>query len=105
MRAAASGLNELRNAVFAKAAHSSIRKVGAAVFSHVLSLDLAYHLDRRTGAIGKAIDRGARAIQFVLIALVFNLLPTLLEVSLVTAILVNDLWLPSHYHIPNLALL
>ncbi|VDM32993.1 unnamed protein product [Hydatigera taeniaeformis] len=87
VRAAASGLNELRNAVFAKAAHSSIRKVGAAVFSHVLSLDLAYHLDRRTGAIGKAIDRGARAIQFVLIALVFNLLPTLLEVSLVTAIL------------------
>ncbi|CDS41618.1 ATP binding cassette sub family B [Echinococcus multilocularis] len=87
MRATASGLNELRNGVFARAAHSSIRKVGAAVFNHVLSLDLAYHLDRRTGAIGKAIDRGARAIQFVLIALVFNLLPTLLEVSLVTAIL------------------
>ncbi|EUB58329.1 ATP-binding cassette sub-family B member 7 [Echinococcus granulosus] len=87
MRATASGLNELRNGVFARAAHSSIRKVGAAVFNHVLSLDLAYHLDRRTGAIGKAIDRGARSIQFVLIALVFNLLPTLLEVSLVTAIL------------------
>ncbi|VDD82204.1 unnamed protein product [Mesocestoides corti] len=87
VRASASGLNELRNAVFARAAHSSIRKVGVAVFDHVLALDLAYHLDRRTGAVGKAIDRGARAIQFVLIALVFNLLPTILEVGLVTAIL------------------
>ena len=89
VRASASGLNELRNAVFAKAAHSSIRKVGAAVFNHVLSLDLAYHLDRRTGAVGKAIDRGARAIQFILTSLVFNLLPTFLEVCLVTGILVS----------------
>nr|VZI02166.1 unnamed protein product [Spirometra erinaceieuropaei] len=86
-RAATSGLNELRNAVFARAAHSSIRQVGVAVFRHVLSLDLSYHLDRRTGAVGKAIDRGARAIQFVLTALVFNLLPTTLEVGLVTGIL------------------
>ncbi|BHF77976.1 ATP-binding cassette sub- B member 7, mitochondrial [Sparganum proliferum] len=86
-RAATSGLNELRNAVFARAAHSSIRQVGVAVFRHVLSLDLSYHLDRRTGAVGKAIDRGARAIQFVLTALVFNLLPTTLEVCLVTGIL------------------
>uniref|UniRef100_A0A0X3NGW1 Iron-sulfur clusters transporter ABCB7, mitochondrial n=1 Tax=Schistocephalus solidus TaxID=70667 RepID=A0A0X3NGW1_SCHSO len=86
-RAATSGLNELRNAVFARAAHSSIRQVGVAVFKHVLSLDLSYHLDRRTGAVGKAIDRGARAIQFVLTALVFNLLPTTLEVCLVTGIL------------------
>ncbi|KAM7532444.1 hypothetical protein Aperf_G00000133066 [Anoplocephala perfoliata] len=87
VRASSSGLNELRNALFAKAAHSSIRKVGVAVFDHVLSLDLSYHLDRRTGAVGKAIDRGARAIQFILTALVFNLLPTLFEVCLVTGIL------------------
>ncbi|KAL7061104.1 hypothetical protein AAHC03_09504 [Spirometra sp. Aus1] len=83
-RAATSGLNELRNAVFARAAHSSIRQVDVAVFRHVLSLDLSYHLDRRTGAVGKATDRGARAIQFVLTALVFNFLPTTLEVGLVT---------------------
>ena len=75
--------------MFAKAAHSSIRKVGVSVFNHVLSLDLSYHLERRTGAVGKAIDRGARAIQFILIALVFNLLPTMLEVGLVTGILVS----------------
>ncbi|KAM3173640.1 hypothetical protein ACTXT7_012128 [Hymenolepis weldensis] len=88
-RTAASGFKELQNATFARAAQSSIRKVGVSVFSHVLSLDLSYHFDRRTGAVGKAIDRGARAIQFVLTALVFNLFPTLLEVCLVTGILAS----------------
>ncbi|VDO06303.1 unnamed protein product [Rodentolepis nana] len=87
VRTASSGFKELQNATFARAAHSSIRKVGVSVFNHVLTLDLSYHLDRRTGAVGKAIDRGARAIQFVLTALVFNLFPTLLEVCLVTGIL------------------
>ncbi|OON13946.1 ABC transporter, ATP-binding protein [Opisthorchis viverrini] len=86
-RATSSGLNELRTAVFAKAAQSSIHKVGVQVFRHMHDLDLSYHLGRRTGALGKAIDRGARGIQFILTAMVFNLFPTALEVALVTGIL------------------
>ncbi|CAL8069602.1 unnamed protein product [Calicophoron daubneyi] len=86
-RATASGLNELRTAVFARAAQSSIRQVGVQVFRHMHSLDLSYHLGRRTGALGKAIDRGARAIQFILTAIVFNLLPTFIEVGMVSGIL------------------
>ncbi|GAA50471.1 ATP-binding cassette sub- B member 7, mitochondrial [Clonorchis sinensis] len=86
-RATSSGLNELRTAVFAKAAQSSIHKVGVQVFRHMHDLDLSYHLGRRTGALGKAIDRGARGIQFILTAMVFNLFPTALEVGLVTGIL------------------
>ncbi|KAK4468665.1 hypothetical protein MN116_007849 [Schistosoma mekongi] len=86
-RATASGLNELRSAVFAKAALSSIRDVGVRVFRHMHNLDLSYHLGRRTGALGKAIDRGARGIQFILTAMVFNLFPTTFEVAVVTGIL------------------
>ncbi|CAH8608160.1 unnamed protein product [Schistosoma curassoni] len=86
-RATASGLNELRTAVFAKAALSSIREVGVQVFRHMHNLDLSYHLGRRTGALGKAIDRGARGINFILTAMVFNLFPTTFEVAVVTGIL------------------
>ena len=43
----------------------------------------AFHLNRQTGALSKTIDRGSRGISFVLSALVFNIAPTLVELSLV----------------------
>ncbi|XP_066266355.1 iron-sulfur clusters transporter ABCB7, mitochondrial-like isoform X1 [Branchiostoma lanceolatum] len=86
-RAGAAGFNELRNAIFAKVAQSSIRRVARNVFLHLHKLDLSFHLSRQTGALSKAIDRGTRGINFVLSALVFNVVPTILEVSLVTGIL------------------
>ncbi|RUS79526.1 hypothetical protein EGW08_012724 [Elysia chlorotica] len=86
-RTGAALCNELRNAVFAKVAHNSIRKVAKSVFLHLHSMDLSFHLSRQTGALSKAIDRGTRGINFVLSALVFNVVPTILEVSLVSALL------------------
>ncbi|ELU13186.1 hypothetical protein CAPTEDRAFT_149358 [Capitella teleta] len=86
-RAGAHGMNELRNAVFAKVAQSSIRRLAKNVFLHLHKLDLSFHLSRQTGALSKAIDRGTRGINFVLSALVFNVVPTIFEVSLVSAIL------------------
>ncbi|XP_071112669.1 iron-sulfur clusters transporter ABCB7, mitochondrial-like [Haliotis cracherodii] len=86
-RVSASAFNELRNAVFAKVAQSSIRRVARNVFLHLHNLDLSFHLARQTGAVSKAIDRGTRGINFVLSALVFNVVPTIFEVSLVTSIL------------------
>lgn len=59
-RAGASGMNELRNAVFGKVAQSSIRDVAKKVFLHLHTLDLSFHLSRQTGALSKAIDRGTR---------------------------------------------
>lgn len=59
-RAGASLFNELRNAVFAKVAHDSIRRVAKSVFLHLHNLDLSFHLSRQTGALSKAIDRGTR---------------------------------------------
>ncbi|XP_076444479.1 iron-sulfur clusters transporter ABCB7, mitochondrial-like [Babylonia areolata] len=86
-RATAAGFNELRNAVFAKVAQNSIRRLAQNVFLHLHSLDLNFHLSRQTGALSKAIDRGTRGINFVLSALVFNVVPTIFEVSLVSGIM------------------
>lgn len=86
-RAGSSLFNELRNSVFAKVASDSIRQVAVRVFSHLHQLDLAYHLNRQTGALSKSIDRGSRGIDFLLRSLVFNVVPTAFEVTLVSSIL------------------
>ena len=88
-RASATLFSELRNAVFAKVAQSSIRKIAVSTFQHLHSLDMRFHLGRQTGALSKAIDRGTRGINFVLSALVFNVFPTLLEVGLVAGVMVR----------------
>ena len=59
-RAGSSLLSELRNAVFAKVAHDSIRRVARRVFLHLHNMDLSFHLSRQTGVLSKAIDRGSR---------------------------------------------
>ncbi|XP_055378653.1 iron-sulfur clusters transporter ABCB7, mitochondrial isoform X2 [Condylostylus longicornis] len=86
-RAGASAFNELRNAVFAKVASHSIRKIATNVFLHLHNLDLAFHLSKQTGALSKTIDRGSRGINFVLSAMVFNIVPTIFELALVSSIL------------------
>ncbi|KAG6461973.1 hypothetical protein O3G_MSEX012975 [Manduca sexta] len=86
-RATAAGFNELRNAVFAKVAQHSIRRLACNVFTHLHNLDLSFHLGRQTGALSKTIDRGSRAINFVLSAMVFNIVPTMFELTLVSSIL------------------
>ncbi|KAG0585767.1 hypothetical protein M758_2G035900 [Ceratodon purpureus] len=86
-RAGASACNELRNAVFAKVAQGTIRTVARKVFMHLHNLDLSYHLSRQTGSLNRTIDRGTRAINFILSSMVFNVVPTLLEISMVAGIL------------------
>ncbi|XP_017876686.1 ATP-binding cassette sub-family B member 7, mitochondrial isoform X1 [Ceratina calcarata] len=86
-RAGAAGFSELRNAVFAKVAQHSIRRIANNVFLHLHNLDMAFHLSRQTGALSKTIDRGSRGINFVLNAMVFNVVPTVFELSLVSTVL------------------
>ncbi|XP_054264746.1 iron-sulfur clusters transporter ABCB7, mitochondrial isoform X2 [Macrosteles quadrilineatus] len=86
-RAGAAGFNELRNAVFAKVAQHSIRRIARNVFLHLHNMDLSFHLSRQTGALSKTIDRGSRGINFVLSAMVFNIVPTVFELTLVSTIL------------------
>jgi hypothetical protein len=80
---------ELRNAVFASVAQKAIRKVACSVYEHLLRLDLSFHLTRQTGGLTRAIDRGTKGISFLLTSMVFHILPTALEISLVCGILVS----------------
>ncbi|EPS66128.1 hypothetical protein M569_08649, partial [Genlisea aurea] len=86
-RTGASAFNELRTAIFSKVALRTIRQVSRKVFSHLHELDLRYHLSRETGALNRIIDRGSRAINFILSSMVFNVVPTILELTMVSGIL------------------
>ncbi|KAL6852639.1 Iron-sulfur clusters transporter atm1, mitochondrial [Amphichorda felina] len=78
---------ELRNAVFASVAQKAIRGVARNVFDHLLRLDLNFHLSKQTGGLTRALDRGTKGISFLLTSMVFHILPTALEISLVCGIL------------------
>ncbi len=80
---------ELRDAVFAKVTQRAIRRVALQVFEHLHSLSLRFHLDRQTGGVSRDIDRGTRGIGFLLNFMLFNILPTLLEIALVAGILLK----------------
>lgn len=64
-----------------------MRSIAASVFSHLHNLDLTFHTSRQTGGLSKIIDRGTRGINFVLSAMLFNVVPTFLEMVLVASIL------------------
>jgi ABC-type transport system involved in Fe-S cluster assembly fused permease/ATPase subunit len=85
---------ELRDAVFAKVTQRAIRRVAIQVFSHLHALSLRFHLQRQTGGVSRDIERGTRGISFLLNFMLFNILPTLLEISLVAIILISryDIW-------------
>ncbi len=85
---------ELRDAVFAKVTQRAIRRVALKLFMHLHSLNLRFHLDRQTGGVSRDIERGTRGIGFLLNFMLFNILPTLLEICLVTGILYYkyDIW-------------
>ncbi|KAG6739074.1 hypothetical protein POTOM_058716 [Populus tomentosa] len=86
-RCGSSAFNELRTSVFSKVALRTIRTVSGKVFSHLHELDLRFHLSRETGGLSRIIDRGSRAINFILSSMVFNVVPTILEISMVSSIL------------------
>lgn len=85
---------EMRDAVFAKVTQRAIRRVALQVFEHLHSLSLRFHLDRQTGGVSRDIERGTRGIGFLLNFMLFNILPTLLEIGLVAAILFSkyNIW-------------
>ncbi|KAB5542561.1 iron-sulfur cluster transporter ATM1 [Coniochaeta sp. 2T2.1] len=86
-RIGATLFQELRNAVFASVAQKAIRKVACNVFDHLLRLDLSFHLSKQTGGLTRAIDRGTKGISFLLTSMVFHILPTALEITMVCGIL------------------
>jgi ABC-type transport system involved in Fe-S cluster assembly fused permease/ATPase subunit len=87
LRLSNSLFGELRDVVFAKALQRSIRNVALQVFEHLHRLSLRFHLERQTGGMSRDIERGTAGIRFLLNFMLFNILPTLLEIGFVTAIL------------------
>lgn len=78
---------QLRDAVFAKVGQRAIRTVALNIFRHLHSLSLRFHLDRQTGGLSRSIERGTRGIQTLLSFTLFNVLPTFVEIAMVTAVL------------------
>jgi ATP-binding cassette, subfamily B, heavy metal transporter len=86
-RVMAQGFNELRGAVFAPVTQRAVRRLSLSAFRHVHALALRFHLERRTGGLSRAIERGTAGIDFLLSFMLFNVLPTIFEMLLVCGIL------------------
>ncbi|MBX6321117.1 MAG: ABC transporter ATP-binding protein/permease [Rhodospirillaceae bacterium] len=86
-RVMSQSFSELRDGVFAKVAQRAIRRIALQTFDHLHRLSLRFHLERQTGGLSRAIERGANGIEFLLHFVIFNVLPTLLEIALVCGIL------------------
>ena len=87
LRLASSLFSELRDVLFAKVIYQTVRKIAVQIFDHLHTLSLRFHLQRQTGGISRDIERGTRGMAFLMNFMVFNILPTLAEITLVTAIL------------------
>ncbi|MBB3473708.1 ABC transporter ATP-binding protein/permease [Sphingomonas sp. BK345] len=78
--------DNLRNTVFEKVGQEATRRLAARVFRHLHRLSLRFHLERRTGAVTKVVERGTKSIDTMLYFLLFNIAPTILELVLVLGI-------------------
>lgn len=77
---------EMRDAVFVKVGQHALRQIALNTFRHLHKLSLRFHLERKTGGLSRIIERGTRGIDFLLRFMLFNILPTLLEIGLISSI-------------------
>ncbi|MFT6422325.1 MAG: ATP-binding cassette subfamily B protein [Thalassolituus sp.] len=78
---------ELRDLLFGRVTERVMRRMSLTLFRHLHSLSLSFHLDRQTGALQRDIERGTSGISFLMRFMIFNILPTLLELLLVIVLL------------------
>ena len=78
---------ELRDTLFGRVTERTMRRVGLNVFKHLHHLDLDFHLNRQTGGLSRDMERGISGISFVMRFMIFNIIPTLLELAFVVVIL------------------
>jgi len=87
LRFASTAGPQVRDAIFAPVSEEAQRRAGAAVFAHVHGLSVRFHQSKRTGSLHRTIERGVRAIDFLLRFLAFNIAPTLIELALAAGVL------------------
>jgi len=90
LRLASSLFNELRDVVFARVRYRAMRRLSMQVLRHLHRLSLRYHLERKTGAISRDLERGTQSISSILNMFAFNVVPTLVEFVLVAGILLGS---------------
>lgn len=78
---------EIRDTLFGRVTERAIRRIGLKVFQHLHKLDLDFHLNRQTGGLSRDIDRGTSGINFLMRFMIFNIIPTLIEIVMVVGIL------------------
>ncbi|NBU27001.1 MAG: ABC transporter ATP-binding protein/permease [Caulobacteraceae bacterium] len=87
IRFLAAAAPQLRDVIFTPVAQAAQRRAAAEAFGHALSLSMEFHQGKRTGSLSRVIDRGARSMDFLLRALVFNLGPTAIELVIAAVVL------------------
>jgi ATP-binding cassette subfamily B protein len=93
LKLSASLFNELRDALFARVRYRAMRHVGNRVLQHLYNLSLRYHLERKTGALTRDLERGAQSVSSILNYLTFNIIPVTVEFVLVAGYLfINYDW-------------
>ena len=87
LRLSITAFTELREFLFYPVAARIARRVSLEAFEHLLALSLRFHLERQTGGVSRDIERGSRSIQALLNYTIYNILPTLFEITLVISLL------------------
>lgn len=90
LRLASSLFNELRDAVFARVRYRAMRRLTTTALEHLHNLSLRFHLERKTGAISRDLERGSRSLSSLLNYLIFNILPVGVEFLLVAGVLISQ---------------
>ncbi len=86
-RIGAQFFNELKDMLFVRVEHRAIRQVALETFEFLHTLSLRFHLDRKTGGLSRSIERGTTAIETLLRFMIFNILPTIFEIIMVSIVL------------------
>jgi ABC-type transport system involved in Fe-S cluster assembly fused permease/ATPase subunit len=81
---------EIRDTIFGRVTERAMHRIGLKLFKHLHALDLDFHLSRRTGGMARDIERGTNGINFLMRFMLFNIIPTLLEITLITVILLHN---------------
>ena len=89
LKLASSLFTELRDSIFARVRHGAMRSVSLKVLEHLHRLSLRYHLERKTGGLSRDIDRGTRSVSSLMNYMVFSILPTLVEITMIAGILLT----------------
>lgn len=80
-------LTQWRDGIFARVAMHAVRKLATITFVHMHELSLRFHLERKTGGLTRVLERGREGIEVIVRMVILQLIPTIVEVSLLMAVL------------------